>query len=396
MHFIIHSQYYPPEVGAPQTRLHELATGLQKQGFQVSVLTAMPSYPQGHIYHGYQRLLKEETIDGVQVIRTAIYPTHSTFFFPRIFSYFSFIFTSLLIGSWKISRADYLLTESPPLFLGLAGFILSRLKRARWIFNISDLWPESVAELGLIDRNSLSYILSSKLEKFLYHRAWLVTCQAQTILGNIKSRFPELRTYHLPNGVNSSFFSPKEIAQHDGFNIVYAGLHGIAQGLNQIILAANIMKGDESIKYTFVGDGPEKQRLMQLTKELMLTQIQFLDPISKNEMPSFLNTADAIIVPLKIQLIGAVPSKLYEAMSMEKPVILIAESEAAQIVKNANCGVIVKPGDIDGLVHAITSLKRDPAACKEMGINGRRVAIEKHDRNQIVNRFADYLVNAGN
>lgn len=393
MHIIIHTQYYPPETGAPQARLHELAIGLLQQGIQVTVLTAMPSYPRGLIFEGYKGWLQMENIDGVQVIRTAVYPTQSTKTLPRLVSYFSFIFSSLLIGVWQVSRADFFLTESPPLFLGLAGFLLSRLKGARWIFNISDLWPESVVELGILSRKSLGYKLSSALEKFLYKKAWVVTGQSRTILEDIQKRFPYLRVNHLPNGVDTNIFQPGNAqAENKDFHILYAGLHGLAQGLEQILWAAQKLLLAERIDFTFVGDGPEKQQLILLAKDLNLNNVRFLASVAKEEVPAILRTADVLIIPLKIQLTGAVPSKLYEAMSIGKPIILIAESEAAKIVNDANCGIVVRPGDIDGLVAAMLYFKTHPEECKQMGGNGRQVAVQNHDRAYITDRFAQFLL----
>lgn len=393
MHIILHTQYYPPEIGAPQARLHELATGLMRQGIQVTVLTAMPSYPRGRIYEGYKGWLKIEYLEGVRVIRTAIYPTQSAKMLPRLLSYFSFIFSSLLIGGWRIGKADFVLTESPPLFLGVAGFVLSRWKNARWIFNISDLWPESVVELGILKRESLSFKLSSALEKFLYQKAWLVTGQSRTILENIQIRFLGISTYHLPNGVDTKFFQPgDEQPKNKNFHVVYAGLHGLAQGLEQILLAAKKLHSAKDIDFTFVGDGPEKKQLAQLAQDLNLNCIRFLEPVVKEKIPAILRTADVLIIPLKIQLTGAVPSKLYEAMSMGKPVILIAGSEAAKIVNDAKCGVVVQPGDIDGLAEAILFLESHPEAGKQMGINGRLAAVQNHDRMGIVDKFAQTLI----
>lgn len=393
MHIIIHTQYYPPETGAPQARLHELAIGLVRQGIQVTVLTAIPSYPRGRIYEGYKGWLQMESLDGVQVIRTAIFPTQSARMLPRLFSYFSFIFSSLFIGSWKIGKADFVLTESPPLFLGMAGFVLSRWKHARWIFNISDLWPESVVELGLLDRQSWGYKLSSALEESLYKKAWVVTGQSRMILENIQARFPDVRTYHLSNGVDTSFFQPNgHHPANENFQVVYAGLHGLAQGLDQIILAAQKMSAAECVAFTFVGDGPEKQQLMQMTDKLAVNTVQFLSPVPKDKMPDLLRGADAIIVPLKIQLTGAVPSKLYEAMAMGKPVILLAGSEAAQIVRDSQCGIVVPPGDTDGLASAIRYLKTHPMESAQMGKNGREAAVRNHDRKSIADRFAKFLM----
>lgn len=392
MHLIIHTQYYPPEIGAPQTRLHELAMFLVQQGIEITVLTALPSYPRGRIYEGYSGWLQHEYLDGVRVIRTAIYPTQSARLLPRLLSYFSFIFSSLLVGIWQIKEADFVLTESPPLFLGIAGFVLSGWLKARWIFNVSDLWPESVVELGLIGRDSLSYKMGSVLESFFYNKACVITCQSRTILENIQARFPGTHTYHLPNGVDTEFFQGHDDQlPAEYFQIIYAGLHGLAQGLDQILLAAQKLQLTEDIGFTFIGDGPEKQKLMQLSKDLGLKNTRFLDPISKKQIPEFLQNAQAIIVPLKIQLTGAVPSKLYEAMAMGKPVILIAESEAAKIVSDAKCGMVVHPGDINGLVSAIRYLKDHPTESRQMGERGRSAAIRNHDRKRITDNFARFL-----
>jgi colanic acid biosynthesis glycosyl transferase WcaI len=395
MHILLHTQYYPPEIGAPQSRLHELAIHLMEKGIQVTVLTAMPSYPHGRIYDGYKGWLKIETLDGIKVIRTAIFPTQSTRMLPRLRSYFTFVISSLLIGFMMMGRVDYLFTESPPLFLGITGFLLSRLKRARWIFNIADLWPESVVELGLIRKESKVYRLSTVLEEFLYKRAWVVTGQSKTILENIEKRCPDVHTYHLSNGVDTSVFQPNGYHFVDeDFHIVYAGLHGLAQGLHQLLFAAQRIPETDYVVFTLVGEGPEKQQLIGIRDHLGLEGIYFHPSVPKERIPQILGSADVIVVPLKTQLTGAVPSKLYEAMAMGKPVILIAESEAAEIVKNANCGVVVMPGDIDGLVSAINFLKGSPTLRRQMGQNGRKAAVQKYDRGNIASRFAQFLLNS--
>lgn len=394
MNILFHTQYYPPEVGAPQTRLHELAVRLTQRGFFVTVLTAMPNYPGGRIYNGYGGWFCEEILDGVKVIRTAIYPSQGTGVFQRLLSYFSFVLSSFWFGFWQVGATDIVLTESPPLFLGITGLALSRTKRAHWIFNISDLWPLSALELGFISEKGLSYRLSSALERFLYHQAWLVTGQSQGILENITLRFPNTQTYHLPNGVDTGFFQPGKNQPHSqNFHVVYAGLHGLAQGLEQVLLAALQLSTDLTIKFILVGDGARKQSLLSLAKELHLKNTDFVEPVSKEKVPGILQAADALLVPLKIQLTGAVPSKLYEAMAVGKPVILIAGGEAARIVEESECGLVVSPGDIASLAKAILFLKSNPQVARQMGENGRRIAVQNHDRGKITEHFADFLLN---
>jgi colanic acid biosynthesis glycosyl transferase WcaI len=390
MNLIIHTQYYPPEIGAPQNRLHELSVCLVNSGINVTVLTAMPNYPRGRIYSGYGGCYREEIMDGVRVLRSAIYPTQKPKIFPRLINYFSFVISSLWVGLWKVGKADVILTESPPLFLGIAGLMISCVKRARWIFNISDLWPLSALELGIISRQGLGFKLSGILEDYLYGKAWLVTAQSKGILENIKSRFPRVRSYHLPNGVDTEFFKPGVHPNGEYFGLVYAGLHGLAQGLDLVIRAAQRLSS-ESIEFIFVGDGPEKKILVEMACSLQVQNIQFLEPVPKEQIPEIIRSANALLVPLKIQLTGAVPSKLYEAMSVGKPVILIADGEAAEIVKESDSGIVVFPGEIDALVDAILFLKNNPQIAEQKGVNGRHAAVQNHDRRQISEQFAEFL-----
>lgn len=394
MRIIIHTQYYPPEIGAPQTRLHQLARELVQRGMQVTVLTAMPNYPTGHIHAGYGGWVAREQLEGVRVVRTGIYATKSLHIIPRLVGYFSFVLSSALVGVWLVGRADYLVTESPPLFLGIAGWFLSLCSRARWIFNVSDLWPESAVELGVVRRGSLGYRVSAWLEGFCYRRAWAVTGQSKGILESIRRRFPRVRTYHLANGVDTEFFQAMSDGHAgDGLRVGYAGLHGLAQGLQQIVMAAHQLREDASVGFSLVGDGPEKQDLVRMAQGLGLQNVRFLEPMPQDKVPAFLGEMDALLVPLKVKLTGAVPSKLYEAMSVGKPVILIADGEAAEIVREAGCGIVVEPGDIGRLVEAVRLLKDHPAERRDMGARGRRAAVNEHDRARIAERFADFLRN---
>lgn len=391
MRILLHTQYYPPEVGAPQNRLSDLARELQSLGHQVAVLTAMPNYPTGKIYPGYGGISRRETLDGIPVHRAWILPSISRSMLPRLVSYFSFVLSSLLVGLF-LPKFDLILTESPPLFLGISGYLLSRIQRARWIFNISDLWPASAVELGMIQPGSAGYKVGIALEKFLYSKAWLVTGQSKTILADISRRFPGVNAYHLSNGVNVAQFAPVENSQPaEKLRVIYAGLHGLAQGLDQVLAAVALLRDMDHFEVLFIGDGPEKQKLTNMARSLGLQMVQFLDPLPKSRMPAVLSTADILIVPLKVQLTGAVPSKLYEAMAMAKPVVLVAESEAAAIVQEAKCGLVVRPGDVSGIADALRFLLTHSERRREMGANGRRAAEEKYDRATIARNFSRHL-----
>ena len=200
MRILILTQYYPPEIGAPQNRLHELAIRLKAYGVAVEVLTALPNYPKMKIQEGYEKGKKrEEQIDGIAVHRAAIYVSASKSIVARLLNYFSFVWTSYWRGR-KLDQFDFLLVESPPLFLGYSAMALSKKLGAKLIFNVSDLWPESAEKLGIVN-NPYLLKMAYKLEARCYLRAALVTGQTEGIVADISQRFPSSEVYWLPNGV---------------------------------------------------------------------------------------------------------------------------------------------------------------------------------------------------
>ncbi len=365
------------------------------------MLTAFPNYPKGRVEPGYQGLYQREVRDGMSIIRTWIRPSQSVGTMARLKSYFSFVFSSLLVGWFTLGRLDILLTESPPLFLGIAGYLLARRTRARWIFNVSDLWPESAVHLGAVSPGR-ALDAAYALERFCYEKAWLVTGQSAEILENIRRRFPTVSTYHLSNGVDTELFEPglRDAAARrlllDGAPegtcvALYAGLHGMAQGLNQILEAAQRLADVPNLRFVLVGDGPEKEQLVKTAKERGLRNVRFLDALGRERMPALMASADLSLVPLKMSLPGAVPSKIYEAMGAGVPIVLIAEGEAATLVRRSGAGLVVAPGDAEGAASAIRDLAADPALRRRMGTAGREAALRDFDRRGIASRFNQHL-----
>ena len=392
------TRYYPPEVGAPQARLSHLASTLARRQHDVFVLTAMPNYPLGRTYPGYGGVWRREHRDGVEVLRSYIYPTQRAELLPRLTNYFSFVGSSAVFGTAALPRLDYLLTESPPLFLATAGYTLSKLKRARWIFNVSDLWPESAVRVGVLRPGSTAHRLAQRLEAFSYRHAWLVTGQSRGILADINTRFPQSRTYHLSNGADTTRFHPSQqtadarqmLVDSPGCVGLYAGLHGLAQKLAQILDAAEQLR-EHGVKFVLVGDGPERRALMADAERRRLHNVRFLESRPAAEMPALVASADFMLVTLSGDIPGAVPSKMYEAMASGRPVILVATGEPADIIMRHEAGLVVAPGDIDGLARAVRQLSTDDALRRELGENGRRAAVELFDRTRILERFATYL-----
>lgn len=399
MRITILTQYYPPEIGAPQRRLSQLADGLVARGHEVIVLTAMPNYPTGKIFTEYAGWMREEKMGGARVLRAFIFATQSAGLVKRLANYFSFVFSALVVGLVQLPSCDYLLTESPPLFLGITGFCLSRAKRAKWIFNVSDLWPESAVRIGVL-RPGIGLSVSEWLERFCYEHAWRVSGQSASILKNINARFPKTPTYLFSNGVDVAQFSPafrndcfRKYADGTRPIALYAGLHGLAQGLEQILDAAQQLGAALPVEIFFIGDGPTKSDLMAQAQAQQLTHVHFLDPVNGGEMPAWVASADIALVTLKDYIPGAVPSKLYEAMASGAAVLLVASGEPAEIVKKYDAGLVVAPNDVTGLAKALETLAGDAELRGRLGKNGRCAAIEHFDRRAIVERFVEYLEN---
>ena len=398
MQFVLHTQYYPPEMGAPQARLSDLAHRLKLFGHEVQVLTAMPNYPHGRIFAGYQGGYKKEVCDGILVSRAMIVPSNRSWMLHRLISYLSFCLSSLLVGLLRIGKPDIIITESPPLFLAITGWLLAKIKGARFIINVSDLWPDSAKHIGMLDEGSLTYRIMNRMAYFFYRRAWLVTGQSREIIEAISRQVPEAKTYHLSNGVDPENFSPqlrnKETRKHylqDGeLGLVYAGLHGLFQGLEQIVSLAEHMRG-QKVRFLFFGDGPQKDGLIKTSLERRLENVDFYPALPHREMPAVLASMDVAIIPLKSRIVGAVPSKIYEAMASGIPILLVADGEARDIVEKSNSGLAASPGDFPSLCQAANRLVADAGLRKTQGRAGRKAAIHTYNRMEIAQQYAAEL-----
>ncbi len=405
MKLLILTQYFPPEVGAPQNRLFELAIRLSKAGVDITVLTAMPNYPQMEIYETYRgKNYVYEEMEGLKIHRSSIYVFKSKSIVSRLRNYFSFVYSSARVGNSKLGNFDFLLCESPPLFLGYSAMYLAKRKKAGLIFNVSDLWPESAEKLGVVNNRYLLR-LAYNLEERLYKRSILVTGQTQGICANINQRFPSVKTYWLPNGVDLNYYDPSKIEntawrKENGFSetdfiFLYAGIIGIAQGLEVILSAAKEFKNEFQVKFVLMGSGPEKSRLLALKEELSLSNIFFLEPVTKKNMPFVLKSINAAIIPLrKLELfLGAIPSKVFENLSMQIPILLGVDGEARDLfIRQGNCGLYFEPENAEELVKAIYILINNKDLTLQLGQNGRKFANNNFNREIIAQKFYEELM----
>jgi glycosyltransferase involved in cell wall biosynthesis len=392
-------------VGAPQNRLYELALRLQSRGVVVTVLTAMPNYPQMVIQEAYRnKSYCKEELNGIEVHRSSIFASTSKSIIARLRNYFSFVISSARCASKLKADYDFLMCESPPLFLGYSAMYLARKKNAKLIFNVSDLWPESAEKLGVVTNKHLLG-LAYRLEAKLYRRSTLVTGQTQGICANIMARFPEVETYWLPNGVDLSYYDPEKIPssnwrQQNGFSkddviFLYAGILGIAQGLEVILNAAAVLKHEPQIKFVIMGSGPCKPELQQLKQSLQLEHVYFLDTVTKAEMPAVLCAVNAAVIPLrKLDLfLGAIPSKIFESLAMQLPLILGVDGEARQLfIEQGKCGLYFEPENSAALADAVKKIAQDPHLATNLGKNGRSFANSNFNRNTIAEALHNKLL----
>lgn len=395
------TQYYPPETGAPQNRLHSLARFLRERGIDVRVVTALPNYPKNEVFDSYRGKYRvDEVIDGVPVTRTWIFVTASRGVVARLLNYFSFVVTSFL-RLLTFRKADFIICESPPLFLGMTAVLISKIKGCKLIFNVSDLWPESAEKLNIISNRFLLKTAYS-IERWIYENAFLISGQTKGIVKDIRSRFPEKNVVWVPNGVDLHLFG-NEYLQKDWRNVIgisekeflvlYAGIIGHAQGLDVILHAANILK-QQRVHFLIVGDGPEKAKLEKLKRELQLINVHFHPNVQKALIPSLINAGDAYVVPLKkLDLFkGAIPSKLFEPLAMSKPILLGVEGEAKELfIDEGQGGLFFEPENASSLAGQVLVLLEEPSVVQTLGEQGRDYVERNFDRVQIHERFLKTL-----
>jgi glycosyltransferase involved in cell wall biosynthesis len=406
MRILFLTQYFPPETGAPSNRLSDLADRLANLGHQVTVLTALPNYPQGVIFDGYRgHFMMTEKRNSIQVIRSWIFATRSKKFLPKLINYFSFAILSCLVGAFMIKSPDIVFVESPPLFLAVSGYLLVRIKRAKFVLNISDLWPESAIALGVL-RNPRVIRWSVWLERELYRRAALVTGQTQGIMAGVRNRWPSARRALLTNGVAPEFllqveavrFSRAKLRQELGFGdkflVAYTGVHGFSQRLETILRAAELLSSYKEIQFIFWGDGPEKPGLKAMAIAMRLSNVQFLPSQPSSRMPEVLTSVDVSIVPLaRTELFkGALPSKLFEALGAGVPVIAAVEGEASSLVEASGGGIIIEPENAQQMADAVVRLFMDSPLRQKLSVDGRNYVAMHYNRKTIAERFENLLI----
>ncbi len=399
------SQYFPPEMGAPSARVFELSRRWVQQGHSVTVLTGFPHHPTGKIPPQYrQHIFKREDNSGIRIVRTYVYPTANRGFFKRILSYLSFMFSAILIGTWTTGKPDVVVATSPQFFVAIAGYVVSRLKRRPFVFEVRDLWPESIVQLGQLKNRWLIGLLE-KIEVFLYHRAARIVVVAEASVPIlIEKGIPREKIAIIKNGVDLTLFNPEKhqpdlpatLGLEGKFVVSYIGTMGLSHALDKVLETARILQEHQDIHFLLIGEGAEKPNLLRQKKELGLRNVTFLDQIDKERLPYYYRMSDVVLVTLRgLPLFRCViPSKIFEIMAMARPILISVDGEARQlVVDQAGAGLFVPPENPEEMARAILRLRSDEPLRQSLARNGRQFVERYFDRDKLADEYLTILQN---
>src|SRR5712672_2901356 len=396
------SQYFPPEMGAPAARASELSRHGAADGHEVTVLTGFPNHPTGVVpseyRHKFRRLVVQEQTDGVNVVRTWLLPFPNRKAHERMLNYSSFCVSAAATGLF-ISRPDVVIASSPQLLVGLSGWWLAHWKRVPFVFEVRDLWPESLAAVGMGNRNSLLHRSLAKIAGFLYRRSDRVVVVTQAFEEHLVRhwRVPRAKISVVENGVENGIFAPqpgteerRELRAEGKFVVSYIGTMGMAHGLETMITAAiQLRDSNPKIVFLMLGEGAEKQRIIALAREHNLHNLRFVDQQPREKIPSYICASDACLVLLKkTELFKTViPTKMLEFMSCARPVILGVDGQARAILEEAGGGLAIEPENSDALASAVCYLAMNNESARQMGQNGREYIVQKFSRRRTAEKY---------
>jgi len=382
MHILIIHQAFASLNEPGGTRHHEFARLLTEQGHKVTVIASPVSYITGS--HTHQT---NSELEGMTILRAAVYDAHHKSFVHRILAFFSFMFSSFWVGL-GVKNVDLVWGTSPPIFQGVTAWALARINGAKFLFEVRDLWPQFAIAVGVLTNPTL-ISLSEWLERFLYHHADQVMVNSPGFLQPVTSRGAK-RVVLIPNGADPSMFNPadsgesfrKENHLDDKFIALYAGAHGMSNDLNIILDSASLLANEKNIQIVLLGDGKEKPALMAQAKEMNLSNVTFLPSVPKAEMASALAGADACIAILKPleEYKTTYPNKVFDYMAAGRPVALAIDGVIRDVVETADCGFFATPGNAEEIAEAIHKLAADAKQSRAMGLKGRKYLEENFSR----------------
>jgi glycosyltransferase involved in cell wall biosynthesis len=393
MHILIIHQAFASVNEPGGTRHHEFARLLTSQGHKVTVIASPVSYITGN--HTHQ---SNTNIEGVTILRAAVYDAHHKSFLHRVIAFFSFMLSSFWIGL-GVKNVDVVWGTSPPIFQGVTAWALARLKGAKFLFEVRDLWPQFAIAVGVLT-NPMLIALSRWLEKFLYRQADRMMINSPGFLQPVTSVGAK-RVNLIPNGADPSMFDPNNNGAafrqlnnlNNKFVVLYAGAHGMSNDLNIVLEAAGLLTDMKNVQIVLLGDGKEKPSLMTQAKEMKLSNVTFISSVPKTEMASALAGADACIAILKPleEYKTTYPNKVFDYMAAGRPVVLAIDGVIRDVVEAADCGIFAQPGNAKEIAKAIRNLAANPGKSSAMGLKGRKYLEENFSRAVIGEKLMQLL-----
>ena len=396
MRILLLSQWYDPE---PADKIGGLARGLVALGHTVTVLTGFPNYPSGRLYPGYRlRWRQWESCEGVRVLRLPLYPSHDRSALRRAANYASFALSASVLGPVLAGPADVLWVYHPPLTVGVPAMWLAALRRMPFIYEVQDMWPETLAATGMLNSAWVSGLIGG-LARFIYRRAAAITVISPGFKGNLVAKgLPVEKIHVIPNGADEAVYRPvppdEGLACQHGlagrFNVIFAGNMGAAQALEHVLAAAEQLGDLPAVQFVFIGDGVEEAALRQGAADRGLTNVRFIGRQPAEQMPHFLALADAVLMHLKRHPLFAItiPSKLAAYLACGRPIVCAMEGDTADLVRGAGAGLVCPPEDPQALADAVRALHAMPAAQRAaLGEAGRKEFMEHFATSQIIGRY---------
>ncbi len=398
-------------MGAPAARASELSRHWARMGHDATVLTGFPNHPTGIVPENwlsrFHRLHYTETVDGVRVVRTWLWPLPNRKAHERIRNYASFCVSAALRGL-ALHKPDVVIATSPQLLCALAGWWLSFWKRVPFVFEVRDLWPESLAAVGAAAEGSLLHRTLGAIAGFLYRRANRVVVVAPAFKDHLIRHWnvPAAKICIVENGVETDLFRfdrgamevRKQLQIEDRYLICYIGTIGNAHGLETLIAAAeDLQTALPSAMFLVIGEGAEKERMAQLAVARRLNNVRFLGEQPRERIPAYVSAADLCLVMLKKSELfkTVIPTKLLEYMACERPVIVAVDGQARHIVEEAGAGVFVEPENHKALVESVIRLAADIEKRRQMGASGRQYIVNKYSREKTAQDYVRVLEGLG-
>jgi len=398
MKILLITDNFPPEVNAPATRTYEHVKEWQMRGVDVTIITCVPNFPQGKVYKGYSnKLYQTEKMEDIEIVRVWSYIAPNKGKVRRVLDYVSFSFTAFWAGLFR--DFDVIIATSPQFFTTWTAYALSKIRRKPWIFELRDLWPDSIKTVGAIEDGIVMKCLHN-IEMFLYKQADIVVPVTEAFKANLIKRGIEPEKIKvITNGANLDLYIPrekdhvliKELDLENKFIIGYIGTHGIAHKLDFILQTISKIE-DKDIHFLFIGDGAKKEELMALADKLKLSNITFHTSVSKEKMPQYLSIVDVSLVPLKKSetFKTVIPSKIFEASAMRKPILLGVEGQAQEIIEHYGAGICFVPEDKNDFIEKVLTLKNDKTVYKNCQAGCEKLAHD-FDRKKLANKMLEII-----